>query len=459
MAENYGFDDQLKYRLGLVAAVDRNQVYSLFEQLPAAVYLRDPSYDPTSDAPAQFYMFAHGGIQLSFDPNQFLAHAPDARIVRLTFTNWSPWEQLAINVVRWSDVGEKPLMAHASSSSQTVTFFVEDSTADRKTVDRNARVITSVIRSSQFKFGEFETVAQPGFMWNDMTTDEEFKDGERLIRAALVAVPHRGYMLPKTLVENYMRLNSIKTIFRAHQHNGDFLAKLQQDNGLYAVFPKKEYPATRHAITLSRAWYTRIVPLGLSSAYTLNSSPNSGLGNNFDSFVILDFGGSHPAPLLSHHFCQLPVADRDGIRRGVRCWHVPQPNTINAGDTLYGVEHDAKSVTLFASREECKSAAQQRHHCVSFVVLGDLNTDAVTDPDTSVVKGIKFADLIYPMLDSKPDIVADACHASMAKRHAVSQHGWFFDRFTSQTTPQWLICDRSLLQMQVLGKRKVHPTP
>eukprot|EP00742_Colponemidia_sp_Colp-10_P000623 GILJ01000681.1.p1 GENE.GILJ01000681.1~~GILJ01000681.1.p1 ORF type:complete len:1333 (-),score=203.54 GILJ01000681.1:399-4319(-) len=440
MVETYGFDSQLKNRLGLIRTVDRHEIYTLFGTLPAAVYLRDP----TSEAP-QFYMFAHGGIQLSFDPSHLLAHASRSSIIRMTFTHWNPFEQLARNIIRWADIGDKPIKLHVSHSSQSVKFSVHDATVGRSSVSANVKVLNGLLSSQAFR--AFETVNQPGFMWNDMTTAEY--PSEDRYRTALIAVPQRGYMLPQTMVEKYMNLNSIKVIFRAHQHNGDFLRRLREDNGLFAVFAKRDHSATQHTVSGSNGWFTDVVPVGLSSAYTLNSSPNSGLGNNFDSYVILDFGRDRE-PLFSHRFCQLSAPGRDGVRRDVRCWHVPvrtpvrptartvrisdEPASPSSGDVLYGVDHGS-AVSLFASLEECEIATQQKAPCVPF--SSAVNIDAVTVGQMylqmTAVGEITYTDLTYPHVTA--EIVSAVCAPSASLPSQL-----FFPHSTSDFIRQWFVC-------------------
>lgn len=228
----YGFGDELAYKFGY--DIEEDPVHSIYETMPMAIFLGRPNSP-------EFIQCCHGGIEPGFDPQALLSSEGSSRYEWLDVLRRGDWIVM-------------------------LPVYMQQALEGRFRFTDN------------FKLESPTSPASIGFMWHDFVDNDSKGIGYETFG--------RGWKFGEYLTrfytaDSWLKASTykIRSIIRAHQHNGKMLENLVQNKGIYSLWN------------------------GL--VYTLLSAPAMGIEDfAYDSFLIVGVEDSWP---IKHFYTPIPA--------------------------------------------------------------------------------------------------------------------------------------------------------
>jgi hypothetical protein len=203
--ELYGFGQELRIKLG-ISSREVQRVYQLYELLPVALYITSGEWPTLSTI-----LCCHGAFEIGFNPQTLLNASLPIRFKALG------------TLERFARVSILP--EHLKTA--VIDHFGQPPSRLRSWFSNNCHQLNSC---------QLENMTYPytlGFTWHDFVDD----NSDRIIGNK----PGRGWEFGRELTEHLLEQDSLPNnhlfcVIRAHQHNGNMLKLLQQQNGIVSLW-------------------------------------------------------------------------------------------------------------------------------------------------------------------------------------------------------------------------------
>lgn len=232
----YYKDGELLAKFGFTHKEAKKLLNTMYRMMPAALYIGRAAKNSNSSTD-DYALLCHGGIEPRFNPHPLLADKRN-------------------DVFQWIGV-----LNIAWLSQELQKLLIQDA-------------------------GIFESGRLPfGFTWNDFLLDKKATAKDTRTRGLAFGMEISKKLLKEcgSAPDNYR----VKCMFRGHQHSGEMLQKMLENNGLYNLWAdvqfSKNWPATNLAHTLP-VWILNVSPCSLYG---------SRKGYNYDTSVILHLNGQY----------------------------------------------------------------------------------------------------------------------------------------------------------------------
>eukprot|EP00743_Colponemidia_sp_Colp-15_P003488 GILK01003766.1.p1 GENE.GILK01003766.1~~GILK01003766.1.p1 ORF type:complete len:652 (+),score=154.61 GILK01003766.1:261-1958(+) len=314
------FEKEMKNKFKLKK--DESKIFrEISESLPVAVFITDPA-TVGSEEP-QFMLFTSSGIQLSWNPSEFLKLRPSSRLIRTALCDRDT-DTFVRNVMRWGHIdGQKHMKITDDSKTKSKQVWILNQSGGLRGAEADQEELTRHLFAGG-DYSKLESTAMCGFMFNDFyeAASSTSKSSPRFV----VASTKHGMLVSKELLRNYMRQNQVRSVFKTHHPHG-VTATTQLLRTAFGTAPlfSSQRPSDEAVESESsgsetdNGWISEKAKVAQSPVWVLTSASESGSGFHFDSFATLNLQRNE----LTQHHCSLPEPtkrSRSTRPKFATCW-------------------------------------------------------------------------------------------------------------------------------------------